>query len=224
MQTYWLPWERDWKRVDCQGNTQSSKRTIADGHCGYGFNYRTLFESEMFGHVKGALLMQKTIEKENSRWHKMELFPRWDWKSLITVTIKALSVIQNRYITKVGSKTGSHRYQAGCATNCNLHTMVREGSFREDLLYRLNTIQIEVPPLEPVDDIPVLATHFLRVYCEKYNKGNMRISTQAQEKLSNYHWPEISGSSAILSKRQLLCRFNCTGPSDLFSILYWKCY
>ena len=67
---------------------------------------------------------------------------------------------------------------------------VSEGLFREDLLYRINTIQIEVPPLrDRVDDIPVLAFHFLRVYCEKYNKPSKKINTQALEKLSNYQWP-----------------------------------
>jgi DNA-binding NtrC family response regulator len=130
---------------------------------------------------------------------------------------KLLSVIQNRYITKVGSNKPVHiDIRLVCATNCNLHTMVREGSFREDLLYRLNTIQIEVPPLrDRVDDIPVLATHFLRVYCEKYNKGNMRISTQAQEKLSNYHWPgNIRELRHSVEKAVIMADSSVLGPSD----------
>jgi DNA-binding NtrC family response regulator len=94
--------------------------------------------------------------------------------------------------------------------------MVREGTFREDLLYRLNTIQIDVPPLrDRVDDIPVLAAHFLKIYSERYNKANMRISTHAQEKLANYYWPgnirELQHSiekAVILSERQVL------DPSD----------
>jgi transcriptional regulator with PAS, ATPase and Fis domain len=68
--------------------------------------------------------------------------------------------------------------------------MVQEGRFREDLLYRINTIMVEVPPLrDRVDDIPILANHFLRVYCEKYDKPNRKINTHALEKLANYDWP-----------------------------------
>jgi transcriptional regulator with PAS, ATPase and Fis domain len=77
-----------------------------------------------------------------------------------------------------------------CATNCDLPKLVSENRFREDLLYRINTILIEVPPLrDRVDDIPILANYFLRIYCEKYNKELSKINTHAMEKLSNYQWP-----------------------------------
>jgi transcriptional regulator with PAS, ATPase and Fis domain len=68
--------------------------------------------------------------------------------------------------------------------------MVREGRFREDLLYRINTILIEVPPLrDRVDDIPILANYFLRVQGERYGKSSIKISTHAMEKLANHNWP-----------------------------------
>ena len=68
--------------------------------------------------------------------------------------------------------------------------MVSEGRFREDLLYRINTILIEVPPVrDRVDDIPILANYFLRVESERYGKGSMKMSTHALEKLANHNWP-----------------------------------
>jgi DNA-binding NtrC family response regulator len=103
-----------------------------------------------------------------------------------------------------------------CATNCNLNSMVNEGTFREDLLYRLNTIQIEVPPLrDRVDDIPVLANHFLKIYSDRYNKSNMRISTHAQEKLSNYNWPgNIRELQHAIEKAVILSDAQVLDPAD----------
>jgi DNA-binding NtrC family response regulator len=99
---------------------------------------------------------------------------------------------------------------------------VSEGLFREDLLYRINTIQIEVPPLrDRVDDIPVLAFHFLRVYCEKYNKPGKKINTQALEKLSNYQWPgNIRELQHSIEKAVILSDSSILNPSDFsFSVL-----
>jgi DNA-binding NtrC family response regulator len=103
-----------------------------------------------------------------------------------------------------------------CATNSRLSDRVNERLFREDLLYRINTIQIEVPPLrDRVDDIPVLAFHFLRIYSEKYNKHNKKISTQALEKLSNYHWPgNVRELQHSIEKAVILSDSSLLGPSD----------
>lgn len=174
----------------------------------------TLFESEMFGHVKGAFTDAKEDRKGKFEMaQKGTLFLDEIGNLSLQSQSKLLSVIQNRYIIRVGSnKQIPVDIRLICATNCNLHSMVNEGSFREDLLYRINTIQIEVPPLrDRVDDIPVLAAHFLKIYSERYNKGNMRISTHAQEKISNYYWPgnirELQHSiekAVILSDTQVL--------------------
>jgi DNA-binding NtrC family response regulator len=178
----------------------------------------SLFESEMFGHVKGAF-----TDARDDRAGKFEiaqkgtLFLDEIGNLSLQSQAKLLSVLQNRYIVRVGSnKQIRIDIRLICATNCVLPERVSEGLFREDLLYRINTIQIEVPPLrDRVDDIPVLAFHFLRVYCEKYNKPLKKISTQALEKLSNYSWPgnirELQHSiekSVILSDSQIL------NPSD----------
>jgi transcriptional regulator with PAS, ATPase and Fis domain len=76
------------------------------------------------------------------------------------------------------------------ATNHSVHRMVDEGSFRRDLLYRLNTIELVIPPLrERVDDIPLLAEHFLSEACRKYGKQALEISKRSMKQLQQYHWP-----------------------------------
>lgn len=178
----------------------------------------TLFESEIFGHVKGAFTDAKEDRKGKFEMaQKGTLFLDEIGNLSLQAQSKLLSALQNRYIIRVGSnKPVPIDIRLVCATNCNLLSMVREGSFREDLVYRLNTIQIEVPPLrDRVDDIPVLANHFLKVYCEKYNKSNMRISTQAQEKLSNYHWPgNIRELQHSIEKAIILSDSPVLNPSD----------
>lgn len=152
----------------------------------------TLFESELFGHVKGAF-----TDARDDRKGKFELaqngtlFLDEIGNLSLQSQAKLLSVLQNRYIVRVGSnKQIPINIRLVCATNCNLRQMVREGKFREDLLYRINTIMIEVPPLrDRVDDIPILANYFLKVNCERYGKDLLKINTHALEKLANHNWP-----------------------------------
>jgi transcriptional regulator with PAS, ATPase and Fis domain len=152
----------------------------------------TLLESELFGHVKGAF-----TDAREDRKGKFELasngtlFLDEIGNLSLHSQSKLLNVLQSRKIVRVGSNIETAvDIRLICATNRDLVKMVSEGRFREDLLYRINTIIIEVPPLrDRVDDIPVLANHFLRVYCEKYNKELMRFNTHALEKLANYSWP-----------------------------------
>jgi DNA-binding NtrC family response regulator len=178
----------------------------------------SLFESEMFGHVKGAFTDAKEERKGKFELaHKGTLFLDEIGNLSLQSQSKLLSVLQNRYIIKVGSnKIMPIDIRLICATNCNLNSMVNEGTFREDLLYRLNTIQIEVPPLrDRVDDIPVLANHFLKIYSDRYNKSNMRISTHAQEKLSNYNWPgNIRELQHAIEKAVILSDAQVLDPAD----------
>lgn len=152
----------------------------------------TLFESELFGHVKGAF-----TDAREDRKGKFELasggtlFLDEIGNLPLHSQSKLLSALQSRKISRIGS---NHEIPVDirliCATNRDLNRMVAEGKFREDLLYRINTIVIEVPPLrDRVDDIPILANHFLKAYCEKYNRDPMRLNTHALEKLSNHTWP-----------------------------------
>jgi transcriptional regulator with PAS, ATPase and Fis domain len=103
---------------------------------------------------------------------------------------KLLSVLQNREITKVGSDLPIPiDIRLVSATNKPVLNMIKESQFREDLLYRINTIQIEIPPLrDRTDDIPVLADHFLDEFSVKYNKGPFEISRKAYENLIKHPW------------------------------------
>ena len=152
----------------------------------------TLFESELFGHVKGAFTDAREDRKGKFELaDKGTLFLDEIGNLSLQSQAKLLSVLQNRHIVRVGSnKQIPVDIRLISATNCDIHQMVREGRFREDLLYRINTIMIEVPPLrDRVDDIPILANHFLRIDCERYGKGRMKICTPALEKLANHDWP-----------------------------------
>lgn len=180
----------------------------------------TLFESELFGHVKGAF----TDAREN-RPGKFEVA---DKGSLFLDEIgnlsfhlqaKLLAAIQNRLISRLGSnQTVSIDIRLICATNKNLENMVREGLFREDLLYRINTIQIEVPPLrERGNDVLVLAEFFLKKYSSKYNKPNLIINQQARDKLLKYTWPgNIRELQHTIEKAIILSDNNILKPEDFF--------
>jgi len=152
----------------------------------------TLFESELFGHTKGSF----TDAKED-RVGKFEaanggtLFLDEIGNISLQTQSKLLSVIQNKTIVRVGSnKQIPVDIRLVCATNCNLDKMVKDGLFREDLLYRINTIRIEVPPLrDRQGDILILADFYLNKFMNKYGKQGLRINQAAQEKLTSYSWP-----------------------------------
>ncbi|PCE66171.1 sigma-54-dependent transcriptional regulator [Sediminicola luteus] len=152
----------------------------------------SLFESELFGHTKGAF----TDAKED-RAGKFEaaqggtLFLDEIGNLSLQTQAKLLSAIQKKEIVRVGSnKPIPVDIRLVCATNCDLEQMVADGLFREDLLYRINTIQIKVPALrDRGDDILVLAEFFLSRYMNKYGKSGLRINQAAQEKLMAYPWP-----------------------------------
>jgi len=180
----------------------------------------TLFESELFGHVKGAF-----TDARESRPGKFEVA---DKGSLFLDEIgnlsfhlqaKLLAAIQNRQISRIGSnQTIPIDIRLICATNKNLESMVHDGLFREDLLYRINTIQIEVPPLrERGNDVMVLADFFLKKYSSKYNKPNLKINQQAQDKLLKYLWPgNIRELQHTIEKAVILCENNVLKPEDFF--------
>jgi len=178
----------------------------------------TLFESELFGHVKGAF-----TDARDDRKGKFEvaqngtLFLDEIGNLSLTSQAKLLSVLQNRYVVRVGSnKQIPINIRLVCATNCDLVQMVNEGRFREDLLYRINTIMIEVPPLrDRVDDIPILANYFLRVNCERYDKAGLKISTHALEKLANHNWPgNVRELQHSIEKAVIMCDSPVLKPAD----------
>ena len=152
----------------------------------------TLFESELFGHTKGAF-----TDAHENRAGKFEsanggtLFLDEIGNLNLALQAKLLAVLQNRVIFRVGSNTPIPvDIRLVCATNCNLEQMVEDGLFREDLLYRVNTIQIEVPPLRlRDDDTLLLAEYFLMVYSNKYGKPKLKLNASAKDKLKKHLWP-----------------------------------
>lgn len=178
----------------------------------------TLFESELFGHTKGAF----TDAKED-RAGKFEaanggtLFLDEIGNLSLQTQAKLLSVIQNRIIVRVGSnKPIKVDIRLVCATNCNLNKMVSDGVFREDLLYRINTIHIEVPSLrEREKDILLLADFYLKKFSSKYGKLGIRINTNAEEKLMAHHWPgNVRELQHTLERAVILCEGNVLKQND----------
>lgn len=151
----------------------------------------TLFESELFGHVKGAFTDAK-VDKPG----KFELA---DGSTIFldeignlsySLQAKLLTALQRRSIVRVGGSTQIPiNVRLVCATNRNLQQMVNDGDFREDLLYRINTIHLELPALrQRKADIVPLANRFLRQYGDMYNKTNLRFSDEAERKLISLPW------------------------------------
>jgi DNA-binding NtrC family response regulator len=180
----------------------------------------TLFESELFGHVKGAF----TDARENRPGkfevaNKGSLFLDEIGNLSFHLQVKLLAAIQNRQISRIGSnQTIPIDIRLICATNKNLENMVHEGLFREDLLYRINTIQIEVPPLrERGNDILVLTDFFLKKYSSKYGKPSLKINQQAQDKLLKYSWPgNIRELQHTIEKAVILGEGNVLKTEDFF--------
>ena len=180
----------------------------------------TLFESELFGHVKGAF-----TDAHETRAGKFEtaqrgtLFLDEIGNLSIHLQAKLLAALENRSISRIGSnQLIPVDIRLICATNKNLEKMIHEGLFREDLLYRINTIQIEVPPLRKRgNDIIVLADFFLKKYSIKYNKPNLKINQEANEKLLRYKWSgNIRELQHTMEKAVILSESDILKPEDFY--------
>jgi len=180
----------------------------------------TLFESELFGHVKGAF----TDARENRQGkfeiaHRGTLFLDEIGNLSFHLQAKLLTAIENRQISRVGSnQIIPIDIRLICATNKKLEEMVKEGLFREDLLYRINTIHIELPPLrERGNDIITLSEFFLRMYTRKYNKPEARLNKHAIDKLMEYSWPgNIRELQNTIEKAVILSESSVIRPEDLY--------
>ncbi|MEM9830194.1 MAG: sigma-54 dependent transcriptional regulator [Bacteroidota bacterium] len=180
----------------------------------------SLFESELFGHMKGSF-----TDAKQDRVGRFEaasegtLFLDEIGNLSLPLQAKLLTALQNKRITPVGSnKVIDVDVRFICATNMPLYEMVQNNEFRQDLLYRINTIEINLPPLrERAEDLESLATHFLSMYSKKYNKPIHSISASAIKRMQKYNWPgnvrELQHSverAVILSNKPTL------QPEDFF--------
>ena len=179
----------------------------------------TLFESELFGHVKGAFTDARTdhtgkFELANGT----TLFLDEIGNIPLNLQAKLLRVLQNRCVTKVGdTKSVPIDIRLICATNRDLPAMVREGRFREDLYYRINTVTLQLPPLrERTDEIAALANSFTIRYAKKYRRNVTGISDEAIALLSHCRWPgNVRELQNCIEKAVILADNTILQPEDL---------
>ena len=181
----------------------------------------SLFESELFGHVKGSF-----TDAHADRTGKFEAADR---SSLFLDEIgnlpfhlqaKLLTAIQQRSIVRVGSNQSIPvDIRLICATNRNLQEMVDKGLFREDLLYRINTIHVEIPPLRKrKEDIVPLAERFIARFCKQYDKASISLSPAACEKLTAHAWyGNIRELEHAIEKAVIIAENREPGNRDLYS-------
>ena len=179
----------------------------------------TLFESELFGHKKGAF-----TDAHSDRMGKMEaannstLFMDEIGNMPLHLQAKLLTALQNRNITRLGTNNPINiDIRLITATNRNLFEMAEKAEFRQDLLFRINTIHINIPPLRNrKEDIIPLAEMFLKRYSEKYKKDNVIISAAAEEKMLSHRWDgNIRELQHTIEKAVIMCDDNVINPEHL---------
>ncbi|MCW3121563.1 MAG: sigma-54-dependent Fis family transcriptional regulator [Flavipsychrobacter sp.] len=179
-----------------------------------------LFESELFGHVKGAF-----TDAREDRAGRFEiasggtLFLDEIGNIPLALQSKLLTALQNRQVTRIGSgKPIPVDIRLICATNSPIYKKVEDGEFREDLLYRIKTIEINLPPLrEREGDIELLAEYFLAMYCKKYRKPVMKISAETLKKLEQYSWPgNVRELQHAMERAVIMSENRILKPHDFF--------
>lgn len=179
-----------------------------------------LFESELFGHVKGAFTDAR--DDRAGRFEEAQggtIFLDEIGNLPLTLQAKLLTVIQERRVTRVGSNRPiAVDVRLLCATNRHIDTMVADRSFRQDLLYRINTIELELPSLrERPDDIPPLAEFYLKQFRKKYNRPVTSISSALIKKMQQYPWPgNIRELQHAVERAVILSQEKVLQPDDLF--------
>lgn len=180
----------------------------------------SLFESELFGHVKGAF-----TDARADRPGRFEiasggsLFLDEIGNLSMPMQAKLLTVLQQRTVSRVGSnKNHPVDIRLICATNRDIYSMVDNQEFRQDLLYRINTIEIHLPPLrDRQEDIPLLLNHFLSKYTKHYNKDVRSIGEPALTKLTNYNWPgNVRELIHSVERAVILTEHDILQPKDFF--------
>ena len=184
----------------------------------------TLFESELFGHKKGAFTDAR--EDRQGRFEDANggtLFLDEIGNISLQQQAKLLSVLQNRQVTRLGTnKPVDIDIRLICATNVPLSELANESRFRKDLIYRINTVEINMPALRKrSDDIVVLARHFAKLYAGKYLKPAMDFDSAAVQKLKSYNYPgNVRELQYTIERAVIMAEENTLGPDDLiFSVL-----
>jgi two-component system response regulator HydG len=180
----------------------------------------TLFESELFGHVKGAFTDAR--DDRNGRFEEAtggSIFLDEIGNISLSFQAKLLTVLQNRSVTRVGSnKAIPFDVRLICATNRNIEQMAAQHQFRQDLLYRINTIEIQLPPLrERTEDIVPLAEHFLQLYRERYKRSAISLHESLVQQMQQYEWPgNIRELQHAMERAVILSQGKVLMPKDVF--------
>ena len=179
-----------------------------------------LFESELFGHKKGSFT--------DAREDRIGLFESANGGTLFLDEIgnislqqqaKLLSVLQNRQVVRLGTNFPIPiDIRLICATNVPMPELANENKFRKDLIYRINTVELQLPPLRKRRaDIPMLATHFVKQYAGKYLKPSLSLSDDAIQKLNEYHFPgNVRELQYIIERAVIMCDGENVKAADLF--------
>ncbi len=180
----------------------------------------SLFESELFGFKKGAFTDAK--EDRAGRFeaaNKGTIFLDEIGNLTLGLQSKLLSVLQNRKVVRIGSnKEIPIDIRLICATNMPLYQMVNENKFRQDLLYRINTVEVKVPPLrDRLEDLPALVDHFLDIYCKKYKMPKKRLNPSTMKRLEKHAWPgNIRELQHSVERAVIMSESNVLEPNDFF--------
>lgn len=186
----------------------------------------SLFESELFGHERGAFT--DAYESRQGKFeaaHGSSLFMDEIGNLSLGLQAKLLTVLQSRNVTRIGSnKVIPVDIRLISATNKDIPELIKEGQFREDLFYRINTIHLEIPPLrERGEDILLFIDTFLRRFTAKYQRRDVRMHEQTVEKLCAYHWPgNIRELQHTIEKAVILCEGPVIRPKDILVKQTWK--
>jgi DNA-binding NtrC family response regulator len=204
-------------------HNHSARRSESLVNVDLGSIAETLFESELFGYVKGAF-----TDAAKDRLGRFEaadegtLFLDEIGNIPMAMQSKLLSALQNREIFKVGSNRASPiDIRLVTATNQNIYNLVNEGAFRNDLFYRINTVEILLPPLRNrAEDIVLIGDHYIRKYANKYNKQINPISNKLSAHLLKYEWPgNVRELQHSIERAVILCNGNDLEIRD-FQISY----
>jgi two-component system, NtrC family, response regulator HydG len=180
----------------------------------------SLFESELFGHVRGAFTDAR--DDRAGRFEEAQggtIFLDEIGNVGLAGQARLLTVLQQRQVVRVGSnKPRPLDVRLVCATNADLNARVLDRSFRQDLLYRINTIELHIPPLrQRPDDIGPLAEHFLRQYRKQYNRPVGQLSPELLRHLKQYAWPgNVRELQHAIERAVILARGNTLTPDDFF--------
>ncbi len=175
----------------------------------------SLIESELFGHEKGSFT--NAYEKRKGKFeqaHEGTIFLDEIGDMSLAAQAKVLRVLEENKIERVGGNQSINiNVRVVAATNKDLARACKEGTFREDLFYRLNVVPVAMPPLrERQGDIPLLVSHFLVFFCQKYNLLTKKIASEAMHELQSYRWP-----GNVRELRNLIERLVILSDSDLIT-------